>query len=52
MAPQNDPKGQGFVEYAMILFLAVVVIIIVVYFLGPAIGNLYSNVIHNIDNLP
>jgi Flp pilus assembly pilin Flp len=47
MAPQNDPKGQGFTEYALILFLAVVVIIIILYFLGPAIGSLYSNVMEN-----
>lgn len=47
MTSSNNPKGQGIVEYGLILFLAIVVIIIIVYFLGPAIGSLYSNVIYN-----
>jgi pilus assembly protein Flp/PilA len=41
-------KGQGILEYALILMLVVVVIMIVFVLLGPAIGNMYSNVIFNI----
>ena len=43
-------KGQGFIEYAMILFLVVVVVIVVVFWLGPAVGNLYSNIMINFPN--
>lgn len=38
-------KGQGLVEYALILtFVAVVVIIILVFF-GPTISNVFSDII-------
>jgi len=47
MAPQNDPKGQGLVEYALIIMLVAAIVIIVVWLLGPAIGSAYSNVIAN-----
>jgi pilus assembly protein Flp/PilA len=41
-------KGQGLIEYALIiLFVAIVVLIILVLF-GPAIGNMYSNIISGI----
>jgi Flp pilus assembly pilin Flp len=48
----TEPKGQGFLEYAMIIFLVAVVVIVIVYWLGPAIGNMYSNITTNITNLP
>ena len=32
-------KGQGLVEYALILVLVAVVVIVVLALLGPAIGN-------------
>lgn len=38
-------KGQGLVEYAMIFILVIVVVIVLLYLLGPAVGNMYSNVI-------
>jgi pilus assembly protein Flp/PilA len=41
-------KGQGLVEYALILILVAVVVIIILVLLGPAIGNVFSNVIANI----
>ena len=40
-------RGQGLLEYALILILVVMVVIAVVYLLGPTIGNLYSNIIAN-----
>jgi pilus assembly protein Flp/PilA len=41
-------EGQGLVEYALIiLFIAIVVVAILLIF-GPAVGNLYSQVV----NLP
>ncbi|MBE2183735.1 MAG: pilus assembly protein, partial [Anaerolineae bacterium] len=40
------PRGQGLVEYAMILVLVVIVVFIVVVLLGPWVGNIYSNVVN------
>jgi pilus assembly protein Flp/PilA len=41
-------KGQGLVEYAMIIMLVAIVVIVVLALLGPPIGNVFSNVINNI----
>jgi len=38
-------EGQGLVEYALILVLVAVVVIIILALLGPAIGNVFSNII-------
>ncbi|MBN1564201.1 MAG: Flp family type IVb pilin [Anaerolineae bacterium] len=38
-------EGQGLVEYALILVLVAVVVIIVLVLLGPAIGNIFSNIV-------
>jgi pilus assembly protein Flp/PilA len=38
-------KGQGLVEYALILVLVVVVVLFVLTLLGPGVANAYSNVI-------
>ena len=35
-------KGQGLVEYAIILVLVATVVVIVLAILGPAIGNIFS----------
>jgi pilus assembly protein Flp/PilA len=43
IAPQE--KGQGLVEYALILVLVVLVVIVVLAILGPAIGDVFSNVV-------
>lgn len=37
--------GQGLVEYALILVLVAVVVIVILALLGPAIGNVFSNII-------
>ncbi len=41
-------KGQGLVEYALILVLVAVVVIVILALLGPAIGNIFSNVMKSI----
>jgi len=41
-APQE--KGQGLVEYAIILALVFLVVIAVVRLLGPKIGNTFSSI--------
>jgi pilus assembly protein Flp/PilA len=37
-------KGQGLVEYALILVLVAVVVIVILALLGPAIGNIFSSI--------
>ena len=41
-------EGQGLVEYALILVLVAVVVIIILALLGPAIGNIFSNIVNNL----
>jgi len=41
-------RGQGLVEYALILTLVVLVVIVVLTLLGPAIGNVFSNIVNAI----
>jgi pilus assembly protein Flp/PilA len=38
-------KGQGLVEYALILVLVAVVVIAVLTILGPIIGNVFTDII-------
>ena len=40
--------GQGLVEYALILVLVAIVVIVILALLGPAIGNVFSNIMMNI----
>jgi pilus assembly protein Flp/PilA len=37
-------KGQGLVEYALILVLVAVVVIAILTLLGPAVGNVFSDI--------
>jgi pilus assembly protein Flp/PilA len=41
-------RGQGLVEYALILLLVVLVVIAVLTLLGPIVGNLFGKVNSNI----
>jgi len=41
---RND-RGQGLVEYALILALVGVVVLVILASLGPAIGNIFSQII-------
>jgi pilus assembly protein Flp/PilA len=41
-------KGQGLVEYALILVLVSLVVIVILIVLGPAIGNVFSEVVRAI----
>ena len=41
-------EGQGLVEYALILVLVAVVVIIILALMGPAIGNIFSNIVRSI----
>jgi pilus assembly protein Flp/PilA len=44
--PQEE--GQGLVEYALILVLVAVAVIVILSLLGPAIGQVFSNIINAI----
>lgn len=48
MLVSPDQRGQGLVEYAMILVLVAVVVVVILVALGPSIGNLFSNIVYNI----
>jgi pilus assembly protein Flp/PilA len=41
---QSFNKGQGLVEYALILTLVAMVVIAVLMVLGPRIGNVFSSI--------
>ena len=44
----KDNKGQGLVEYALILVLVAVVVVVILTLLGSAIGNVFSDVVSKI----
>jgi pilus assembly protein Flp/PilA len=47
----SDEKGQGLVEYALIMILVVVVVIVVLTMLGPVIGNVFSEINSSLSGL-
>jgi pilus assembly protein Flp/PilA len=38
-------EGQGLVEYAMILMLVAMIVIVTLLLLGPIVGNVFSNLV-------
>jgi len=43
-------KGQGLVEYALILVLVVIVVFAALMMLGPMIGNVFSNLNNSLSS--
>lgn len=41
-------KGQGLVEYALILVLVAIIVIVILRILGQGVGNVFSNVVNNL----
>ena len=41
-------KGQGMVEYALVIIMVAIIAIIVLGQLGAAIGNIFSNIVANL----
>jgi len=41
--PQEE--GQGLVEYALLLVLVTLVVIVILALLGPQVGTIFSNII-------
>ena len=44
----SKEKAQGLLEYALILMLVVLVVMVLLWLLGPAVGNMYSTVMNSI----
>ncbi len=44
-------KGQGLVEYALILVLVAIVVIAALMILGPIIGNVFSKINSSLDTV-
>jgi len=40
-------KGQGLVEYALMILLVGIVVVILIALFGTSVGNLFSNIIAN-----
>jgi pilus assembly protein Flp/PilA len=41
----RNTKGQGLIEYALILTLISILVIVILALMGPAIGNVYSQIL-------
>lgn len=50
MARLKKKEGQALVEYALILALIAIVVIVALHFLGHAVSNQLNNVANNITN--
>ena len=49
MSVLKDKKGQGMVEYALIIGLVAVVVIAVLVLLGPAIAAKFQAIVNNLQ---
>lgn len=49
---EGRERGQALVEYALILVLIAILVIIVLSILGPAVGDVFSNVVRVLDEGP
>lgn len=43
-----DNRGQGLLEYALIIVLVAVVVMILIAIFGPAVGNLFSTIVASV----
>ena len=44
---RKDASAQGMVEYGLIMMLVALIVILLLVVMGPAVGNLYSNIVAN-----
>ncbi|MGA9192053.1 MAG: pilus assembly protein [Anaerolineales bacterium] len=42
-----SPRGQGLVEYAMIILLVGIAVIVIMALFGSGVGNMFSNIVAN-----
>ena len=45
MIVREAEKGQGFVEYAMLIILVAIFVLVLVYVFGTGVGSFFSNVV-------
>lgn len=48
--PQNE-EGQGLVEYALILVMVALAVIVILIVFGPVLGNMFSTVVGELNSL-
>lgn len=44
----SSPRGQGLVEYALLLVLVSIIVIVILALFGSGVGNMFSNIISNL----
>jgi pilus assembly protein Flp/PilA len=49
LARRRDERGQGMVEYALILVLIAVVVIVILTVVGNQVSNVFSNVSNGLN---
>jgi pilus assembly protein Flp/PilA len=47
----SQEKGQGLVEYALILVLVAIVVFAALMILGPVVGNTFSTINNSLQNV-
>jgi pilus assembly protein Flp/PilA len=45
---RKGQKGQGLVEYSLIIALVAIVVIAILVLMGPQIGNIFSTITHGL----
>ena len=45
---KSAEKGQGLVEYALVIILVAIVVIVLVAIFGQAVGNMFSTIVASI----
>ncbi len=45
--PSEFPRGQGLAEYALVILLVGLAVIVLLALFGTGVGNMFSNVIAN-----
>jgi pilus assembly protein Flp/PilA len=45
---QHNERGQGMLEYGMIIVLVAILVMVLLLVLGPGTGNMFSNVAVNL----
>ena len=41
-------KGQGLIEYGLIIILVAIIVIVLLVVFGGSVGNLFSNIVANV----
>jgi pilus assembly protein Flp/PilA len=46
--PYGGLRGQGLVEYALLILLVAIAILVVLTLFGMGVGNMFSNIVANV----